>query len=170
DEVKEDESKEEAETDAANSWGYESLKENDAVEEISKGDFDLYDTTDISLERYKEYKIPIIITFGSETCIYCRQMEPDLMNLNKELRGKALIKYVDIIRNKDFAEMFPIQATPATILIDAKGNPFDPSDDYSKFIYKYKANDSDEHGLSMAYGKLSKDQLKEILGEMNNAE
>lgn len=149
--------------------GFKALNEKDPVEESVEGDFALYDADNIDVERYKEYNMPILITFGNESCIYCKQMEPDLVELNEELRGKAIVKYVDTNKYPDFSMQWPIQATPAIILVDSDGKPYDPSEKYINHIYKYTARGSDEIALSMAFGKLDKAVLEDILGEMNHA-
>lgn len=147
--------------------GFKTLLESEALKETAEGDFDLYNGDNIDVERYKEYKRPMMIVFGSESCIYCKQMQPDLVKLNEEVNGKALVKYIDINKYPEFSAKWPIQATPAIILVDSEGKPYEPSEKYAKNVYKFKAQGSDDHALSMAFGKLDKSMMEEILGEMN---
>lgn len=149
--------------------GYKTLLESEALNEAAEGDFDLYNGDNIDVERYKEYKRPMMIVFGSENCIYCKQMQPDLVKLNEEINGKALVKYIDINKYPEFSAKWPIQATPAIILVDSEGKPYEPSEKYAKNVYKFKAQGSEDHSLSMAFGKLDKSMMEEILGEMNHA-
>ncbi len=149
--------------------GFKALNEKEAAEELVAGDFALYDGDNIDVERYKEYKMPILITFGNEGCIYCKQMQPDLVQLNEELNGKAIVKYIDMDKYPEFPMQWPIQATPAIILVDSDGQPYDPSEKYINHIYKFTPRGSDEIALSMAYGKLDKEILEDMLGEMNHA-
>lgn len=52
-------------------------------------DFSLYVTEKIDLEKLKSYGLPIIIDFGADSCIPCKEMAPVLLELNAGLRGKA---------------------------------------------------------------------------------
>ena len=168
-EAKSEEKPQETAASSAGIEAYKTLLESEALTETTEGDFDLYNGDNIDVERYKEYKRPMMIVFGSESCIYCKQMQPDLVKLNEELNGKALVKYIDINKYPEFSAKWPIQATPAIILVDSEGKPYEPSEKYVNNVYKFKAQGSEDHALSMAYGKLEKQMMEEILGEMNHA-
>ncbi len=50
----------------------------------------------IDLDALKTYGLPIIIDFGSDSCIPCQQMAPVLKTMNAAMRGKAIVKFVDV--------------------------------------------------------------------------
>ena len=54
-------------------------------------DFKLKINKEIDLEKLKSYNLPIIIDFGADYCMPCRQMAPALREINEELQGKAII-------------------------------------------------------------------------------
>jgi len=64
--------------------------------ENSNPDFALHVTEKINLDRLKSYGIPIVINFGADSCIPCQAMAPILRGINEELRGKAIVKFVDV--------------------------------------------------------------------------
>jgi len=58
--------------------------------------FALHVTDSLDIEKLKAYGLPIMIDFGADSCIPCREMYPVLKQLNGELRGKVIIKFVDV--------------------------------------------------------------------------
>lgn len=146
---------------------FQALLDNPVQEEKEAGDFEFYATEEIDLDRLKSYGIPISLTFGSEGCIYCVEMKPYLEALNQELQGKAIVKYVDIDDVPGFSAQWPIQGTPATMLIDKSGAAYSSDTGYDKMIQKFSGGDSEGHDLSMIYGQLKLNQMEDILGELN---
>lgn len=72
-------------------------------------------TSSVNLDKLKEYKMPIIIDFGSDSCIPCQQMAPVLEVMNEEMQGKAIIKFVDVWKYQDAAKDFPVQVIPTQV-------------------------------------------------------
>jgi len=66
------------------------------------GDFDL-EATAIDLEQLKSYGLPIVIDFGADSCVPCKEMAPVLKELNQEMQRKAIVKFVDVWKNKTAA-------------------------------------------------------------------
>lgn len=160
-------------TEAATETETQGPQNTEATEETEQApstgtdaDFALYADDSIDLENLKNHQLPIILVFGSEDCIYCVQMKPDLEVLNEEEKGKAIIKYVDMAAAPKFFSQWPIQGTPALMYINAAGEPYTPSEKYQDLMYLYTYQNSEEHALTMSYGKLEKENLKEILAEM----
>ena len=91
-------------------------------------DFTL-EATNIDLEVLTSYELPIIIDFGADSCIPCKEMAPVLKTLNAEMQGAAIIKFVDVWKNGDAANNFPIQVIPTQVFINADGTPYVPSED-----------------------------------------
>ena len=70
------------------------------------------ETEAIDLAALLSYKLPIIIDFGSDSCIPCQEMAPVLKSANEDYRGKAIIKFVDVWKYTDAANNFPVQVIP----------------------------------------------------------
>jgi thioredoxin 1 len=86
-------------------------------------DFGLHWTEKIDMEKLKSYEFRSIIDFGSDSCIPCKEMAPVLEELNSELKGKAIIRFVDVWKYPDLAEGYPVSVIPTQIFFDAEGRP-----------------------------------------------
>ncbi|MHB1314229.1 MAG: thioredoxin domain-containing protein [Christensenellales bacterium] len=120
----------------------------------------------IDLEQLKSYGLPIIIDFGADSCIPCKEMAPVLKKLNKEWQGKVIVKFVDVWKYTDAAADFPLQVIPTQFFFDAKGNPYVPSDPEGMGMQMYALQETDEHILTAHQGGLTEDQIREIFKEM----
>ncbi len=129
-------------------------------------DFALHVTEKIDLEKLKSYRLPIVIDFGADSCIPCKQMAPVLKELNEELQGKAIIKFVDVWKYRDLAEGYPISLIPTQILIDANGKPYSPENPEAMQLKLYSTKDTGEHVFTAHEGGLTKEQLLSMLKEM----
>lgn len=129
-------------------------------------DFDLHVTQKIELEKLKSYGLPIIIDFGADSCVPCKEMAPVLKELNEELQGRAIVKFVDVWKYENLAKGYPINLIPTQIFIDAKGKPYQPKDPNAMQMRRYLARDTGELAFTTHEGGLTKDQLLVILGEM----
>ncbi len=128
------------------------------------------EATSIDLDALKEYNLPIIIDFGADSCIPCKEMAPVLKTLNAEMQGKAIIKFVDVWKNGEAANDFPIQVIPTQVLINADGTPYVPSDDIGIKFDMYSFQDTGEHTFTVHQGGLTADQMRAILADMGVAE
>lgn len=124
------------------------------------------ETTSIDLDALKEYKLPIIIDFGADSCIPCKEMAPVLKTLNAEMQGKAIIKFVDVWKNGEAAKDFPIQVIPTQVFIKADGKPYVPSDDIQIKFDMYSHKDTGEHAFTVHQGGLTEEQMRAILADM----
>ncbi|MCE5189904.1 MAG: hypothetical protein LLF75_12105 [Eubacteriales bacterium] len=61
----------------------------DAAEQ-SADDFAL-EVESIDLAALLPYRLPIVIDFGSDSCIPCQEMAPVLKSANEDYRGKAIV-------------------------------------------------------------------------------
>lgn len=120
----------------------------------------------IDLDALKEYELPMILDFGSDDCIPCRQMAPALKTVNEDMRGKAIIKFVDVWKNPDAVNDFPIQLIPTQIFINADGTPYIPGDDIKLDFILYSYKDTGEHIYTAHQGGLTEEQMKTILADM----
>jgi thioredoxin 1 len=114
----------------------------------------------------KSYDVPIIIEFGSDSCIPCKQMAPIIDELNKELQGKVIIKFVDVWKNPSFATGYPLSVIPTQVFIDSKGNAYNPADKNTLQLQYYSAKDTGTTSFTTHEGTITKEQLLSILKEM----
>lgn len=91
-------------------------------------DFALHVAEKIDLERLKSYGLPVIIDFGADSCLPCKEMAPVLEKLNKKLQGKAIIKFVDVWKYPEIAQGYPIRVIPTHVFFGKDGKPFAPSE------------------------------------------
>ena len=129
------------------------------------GDFAL-EATAIDLEQLKSYGLPIVIDFGADSCIPCKEMAPVLQKLNKEMQGKAIVKFVDVWKNKNAADDFPVQVIPTQFYFDKNGNPFVPQDAKAMQMELYSTRDTNKHVYTAHQGGMTEAQLRAVLKEM----
>lgn len=144
-------------------------KKNDNADktvETANPDFALNITKKIDMEKLKSYGVPIIIDFGAESCIPCKEMAPVLKALNKELQGKAIIRFVDVWKYQSFADGYPISLIPTQIFIDANGKPYTPKDPDVLKMKLFSEGDPKEHLFTAHEGGMTKEQLMSALKEM----
>lgn len=120
----------------------------------------------IDLESLKSYGLPMIIDFGADSCAPCKEMAPVLVKLNSEMQGKAIIKFVDVWKNVDAANDFPIQVIPTQVLINADGTPYVPSDTMNIKFDMYSFQETNEHAFTVHQGGLTEAQMRAILTDM----
>ena len=62
---------------------------------------------------------PVLVDFGSNSCLPCRQLRPILQEIRKEQEGKVEVLVIDVYKYQDLAREFGIQAIPTIILFDS---------------------------------------------------
>lgn len=149
------------------------LKTNSTPTPIDKqtgdnADFVL-EATSIDLNTLKEYNLPIIIDFGADSCIPCKEMAPVLKTMNAKMQGKAIIKFIDVWKNADAANNFPIKVIPTQVLINTDGTPYVPSDDIGIQFDMYSFKDTGEHAFTVHQGGLTEKEMRAILEDMGVA-
>ncbi len=132
-------------------------------------DFEL-EATSLDLDALKEYNLPTIIDFGSDSCIPCKAMAPALKTMNSEMRGKAIIKFVNIRKHSEAADGFPIQVIPTQVFINADGTPYVPSDDIGISFDMYSSKDTGERTFTVHQGGLTENAMRTILADMEVTE
>ncbi len=63
----------------------------------------------------------VLVDFGSNSCIPCRQMRPILHEVKKEYSGKAEVLVIDVYKYKSLASGHKIQMIPTLIFFDSNG-------------------------------------------------
>ncbi|OHD21904.1 MAG: thiol reductase thioredoxin [Spirochaetes bacterium GWB1_59_5] len=127
---------------------------------------DLLITAPLDFKTLLSSGLPVIIDFGADSCIPCKEMAPVLVDLNASLKGKAIIHFIDVWKYHDLAEGIPIQVIPTQIFFDAKGKPFTPLEKAPVPFNMYSAKDTGEHVFTTHEGGLDKAQLLAILKDM----
>ena len=64
---------------------------------------------------------PVVMEFGGETCIPCRQMQPVLQEIRTDLGKKGRVHNFWIQTHPEVARQFKVMAMPTQIVFDAKG-------------------------------------------------
>ena len=118
---------------------------NTAEEKDINPDFELHAINSLDIEQLKSYGVPIIIDFGADSCIPCKEMAPILAKLNEELKGKAIIKFVDVWKYEELAQGYPVRVIPTQLFFDKDGNPYIPSDLEASQMNMYSSQDTNEH-------------------------
>ncbi len=118
------------------------------------------------LEGLRSLGLPVIVDFGADSCIPCKEMAPVLEELNRTLHGKAVVKFVDVWKYKDLAEGYPLRVIPTQFFFDKDGKPFTPSDAKKFQMLLYATEASKEHIFTAHEGGMTRDQLLAVLEEM----
>lgn len=151
--------------------------ENNTVSDIDhvqgeNADFSLAVTETVDFEEMSSYGLPMIVDYGSDSCIPCKEMAPVLEKMNQEMEGKAFIKFVDVWKYTDAANNVPVQVIPTQVLVNADGTPFVPSEGLAAQIQftLYTSKETGEHVFTVHQGGMTEEQMRLILEEMGVAE
>jgi thioredoxin 1 len=128
--------------------------------------FDLHVTDSLDLEQLKSYGLPIMIDFGADSCIPCKEMAPMLKELNEELRGKVIIKFVDVWKYQSLAKDYPISLIPTQVFYDKEGKPYTPKDPETSQMKMYNKKDTKKHVFTAHEGGMTKEQVLDVFKEM----
>lgn len=123
-------------------------------------------TKSLDLATFLSYGVPVVIDFGADSCIPCKEMAPVLVALHDELKGKAIIRFVDVWKYRELAEGIPLQVIPTQVFFDAAGKPFTPPESLGIPFTRYSMKDTGEHVFTTHEGGLSKEQLLAIIDAM----
>lgn len=129
-------------------------------------DFFLSVTEVLDLEQLKSYGLPIMIDFGADSCIPCKEMAPILKDLNGKLQGKAIIRFVDVWKYPKLSEGFPIRVIPTQMFFDSEGKPFRPADPDASQMLMYVLKDTEEHVFTAHEGGMTEQMILQALQEM----
>ena len=64
---------------------------------------------------------PVLVDFGANSCIPCRQMRPILKEVGKEYAGKASVLVIDVYKYQSLAGEYKVRLIPTLIFFDSKG-------------------------------------------------
>jgi thioredoxin 1 len=63
----------------------------------------------------------MVVDFGSNSCIPCRQLRPVLQKIRKDYTGKLEVLIIDIRNNQKLASDYQIQVIPTVVFFDPAG-------------------------------------------------
>lgn len=143
------------------------INEETAADETEDTEmFELHVTEEIDLQELKSYGLPIMIDFGADSCVPCKEMAPVLEKLNDELQGKAIVLFVDVWKYQDLAVNFPVRVIPTQVFIDSEGNAYMPSESVGTSLTAYTSKVTDEHYFTTHEGGLTEEMIMEIFRDM----
>ncbi len=122
--------------------------------------------TEVDLSTIQAYGLPVIIDFGSDTCIPCKEMAPVLEKMNAEMQGKAIIHFADVWKHPEAAQNFPVQVIPTQLFYTADGKPYVPDEKLGIAFTIYSHKDTKEHLFTTHQGGLTEEQMRSILLDM----
>ena len=122
-------------------------------------------TETFDLEVLLSENLPTVVDFGSDTCIPCKEMAPILKELNSSLQGKAMVKFVDVNKNPQASQDFPINLIPTQFFWNADGTPYVPKNSQNAGFTLFKDKQGN-HILTSHEGTLTKAEIMDILLEM----
>jgi len=64
---------------------------------------------------------PLLVDFGANSCMPCRQLRPILKEVEKEYSEKARILVIDVYKYQDLAREYRVQLIPTLIFFDKSG-------------------------------------------------
>lgn len=143
------------------------VKENSINYETQDLEYPL-NVESINLEELRKSNLPIIIDFGADSCIPCKEMTPILQALNEEFQSEAIVQFVDVWKNPEVATGFPVRVIPTQVFVNSDGSPYIPSEELTMMIQfsMYLDNQTDEHIFTTHQGGLTEEQMRLILTDM----
>lgn len=124
----------------------------------------------IDLAALLSARLPIVLDFGSDSCIPCQEMAPVLQSANADYQGKAIVQFLDVRKYPDAVGSFPVQVIPTQFFINADGTPYVPNEDMGIEFILYHAKDTQRHIFTAHQGALTRVELDVILADMGASE
>jgi len=144
---------------------FKSLSDKDSV----AGETIPLKISEVDLDKLKSYKMPMVIDFGSDECIPCKQMAPVLETLNEEWQGKAIVQFVDVWKYTTAANNFPVSVIPTQVFYNADGTPYVPSESIQnniEGITMYSDKTTGKHIFTVHQGGITEAEMRQIFVEM----
>lgn len=65
--------------------------------------------------------LPRVLDLGADKCAACRELAPILAEIKKEYNGKAVVDFIDVLKNPAAAEPYGVRIIPTQIFFDCDG-------------------------------------------------
>ena len=137
--------------------------------QVPESVFNLEETELIDFEKITGYGLPVIAAYGAGYCKPCRKTFPVLRDMHAKVRGRAIMKYIDIQKYAKAASNVSTRKIPVQYFFAADGAPFRPSQTLSaKVRFRYANSTANPQQPERTYhvGELNAAQLTAILEEM----
>lgn len=73
------------------------------------------------LKKALQSQMPVLVDFGANKCIPCRQLRPILKEVAQEFSGKAHVLIIDVFQHQGLAREYRINLIPTLVFFDARG-------------------------------------------------
>ena len=77
--------------------------------------------TSEDLKKALQSQKPVLVDFGSNKCIPCRQIRPILREIEKEYKGKAHVLIIDVFEIRELGREHRIQLIPTLVFFNRSG-------------------------------------------------
>lgn len=126
--------------------------------------------TSVDMEEILSHGLPVVIDFGADSCVPCKEMAPVLKKLNAEMQETAVVHFVDVWKYGEAAQDFPVRVIPTQVFIMPDGSPYVPSEGFEQEngleFAMYTHKDTGEHIFTTHEGGLTEEQMRAILADM----
>lgn len=122
-------------------------------------------SSEYALEDWLAEGKPLIIEFGTETCVYCQNMAYKLQAMQDKYGDQISIKNVDPTK-VDVSNDFPVNYVPAQFFFTADGKPFVPGEANTLPLQQFKLKGSDEHVLTGHVGEIEAGAFEQLVQEL----
>lgn len=120
----------------------------------------------VDMQEILSHQLPVVIDFGSDSCIPCKQMAPILETMHEQMQGKAVIHFVDVWKFSEAAKEFPIRVIPSQVFLLADGTPYLPDESLGIPFTLYADKQTGAHVFTVHEGGLTQEQFHTILTDM----
>lgn len=111
---------------------------------------------------------PMLLVLGESWCQPCLRMMDDLRELHRNV-ADVEVRYIDLERNREAMDYFPVRVTPTIVLYEADGKPFSPPEDFGISMLMYSSRDTGEHVFTVHEGYLTREELDTLIEALGNA-
>jgi len=77
--------------------------------------------TEAELKKALASGKPVLVDFGANSCVPCRQLRPVLKDVRNEYSGKAEILVIDVYQYQNLAKEYKVMLIPTLVFFDSKG-------------------------------------------------
>ena len=77
--------------------------------------------TDEDFKKALQSGKPVLVDFGANSCVPCRELRPILKDMGKEYSGKASILVIDVYKYQNLAQDYKITLIPTLVFFDSNG-------------------------------------------------